>query len=633
MCRRFGKSSKLLLLLLLICISGCRLWARVPPVGGPEADGKELFPLAPLVPAPPVGELPDIPPPRIDPAPETSEVWALPIREAVGIALRNSDILRTLDGDSVAAAPVTSYDPAIQEAQLRAAVAAFDPVFSTGYVGSRYNQPPGTFLGPGINVSTRRDEGALTASVSKPWQTGATTTVGMLPASYLFLPNGSTNINPRYQSDLEFSLKQPLLRGFGVQVNTAPIRVAQLQADQSIWDVKQGALGLVRSVEEAYWELQAAHVRIRALDDVLPLVDNVVHVQQERMDAERAIEADVAKAMAQQAFFRQQRVQARAIAMQKELQLRNLLGLDPADGRVIVPVDAPMKAPLYVDPPSTVALALDNRPDLMRQRLNVRIRELQLLVTRNGLKPQLDATAFYRLNGLGQDVGDMLEQIRDSQYTDWTLGITYSRAIGNRVPRANYQAAEIQLHKESALFRQKVHAAAFNLSDILRRLTSARDQYELALRRVEKTNIWLKGSRIRYEDPPPDEGDDWLLSALNDYLLALRAQTDAATELGVLLAEYNVLLARLEEAKGTLLDTFQIQLLNDPARQMSTSPWPYSAWNAIEPASWMMDGETARVQHAVADDRPQSFGTRAVEATRTSSTSADSSNPAPVSIP
>jgi hypothetical protein len=72
---------------------------------------------------------------------------------------------------------------------------------------------------------------------------------------------------------------------------------------------------------------------------------------------------------------------------------------------------------------------------------------------------------------------------------------------------------------------------------------------------------------LRYEDPPPG-GRDWLLQALNEYLLALRAKATAASDAATQLARYNGSLARLEEAKGTLLETRNIALLQDPCTRV-----------------------------------------------------------------
>lgn len=551
------------------------------PIGLPfQGDVPEILP----------ADVPDFQPPPIVSTPEKNEVWNLTLHEALSIAFRNSDVLRFLSGQTVAASPATAYDPGIAETRRIAALAAFDAQIAMSYVGNRFNQPSGAFFGPGISQSNRRDDGDLTASVVKPWITGGQTRVAFNPPTgYLYLPDGTSGFNPKYAANVELSLVQPLLRNAGSDVNQAPIWVAQLTADQSIWDVKQSALALVRSVEEAYWGLQAAHAALRALDDVMPLIDGTVHIQKERLAAERIIRAEFAKARAAQAAFREQRIDARSSAIAKELQLRNLIGLPPSDGRTIVPVDPPSRAPLVLDGSSAVAAALDNRPDIIRQRIAIRIRELQLLVARNLVKPQLDLQALYRTNGLGQGLDDALSQMFSNHYTDWTLGATFSIPLGNRAARVNAQGAELQVQREQAMLRQSLHATAHVLSDLMRQIEAARLQYDQAEIRLQETNVWLDGSRARYEDPPPGgEGQDLLLVVLNDYLLALRSRAEAATDAASQLATYNTLLARLDEAKGTLLAEFDIHLQGDPVGQLQRYGWPKGSAALLEPITFSL---------------------------------------------
>src|SRR5206468_4053069 len=98
----------------------------------------------------------------------------LPLQKAVLMTLQRSELVRTLSG-SVTIEPVTTFDPAIADAEFRKAGTRFDPRMSAAYVGSRINQPPSTFFGPGISANTRRDEGDFQASLDKLWSLGTTT--------------------------------------------------------------------------------------------------------------------------------------------------------------------------------------------------------------------------------------------------------------------------------------------------------------------------------------------------------------------------------------------------------------------------------------------------------------------------
>ena len=87
-----------------------------------------------------------------------------------------------------------------------------------------------------------------------------------------------------------------------------------------------------------------------------------------------------------------------------ERQLRNILGLPPADNRRIIPVTPPTEARLEPDWDASLAQMLNFQPDIVQQQILVRVAELQLLIARNQLLPQLNFNALYQFNGLGQQL-------------------------------------------------------------------------------------------------------------------------------------------------------------------------------------------------------------------------------------
>ncbi|WP_010585722.1 TolC family protein [Schlesneria paludicola] len=496
----------------------------------------------------------------------------LTLRNAIEISMMKSDVALTLDAGGVQISGATVYDPAIMQANSNFAATVFDPRITTGYLGSRINEPSGTFFGPGIPQYVRRDEGNFTGSLTKTWATGASTTVGYLPPlGYLFLPNGAVNqYNPIYTSDLVVQAQQPLLRGAGFAVNLAPIRIAQLRAEQSCWDFKQAMLAHVRSIETAYWDLQASLVALEAMEFVLPLMSEIVRVEGHRAEHGLSIGADVARASMQFDLLQQQRFQARNDVVGKELRLRNLIRLGLSDGTRLVPTDAPQRELAVTDHASAVATAIDNRPDLVRQRLGVRIRELEYSVARNGIRPQLDLQALYRSNGVGQGLDTALQQMVGFQYSDVTLGVTFSIPIGNRAAKSALNAAELQLMRDRIVMQQAIQNVGFALADLLRDTETILAQYDLSARRVRNSEEWIRTARVRYSNPPPaeDANPNWLLLAMYDYQNALRMHVDATTDASQLLARYNVQLARIDEAQGTLLQNRGIELDHDPCQMV-----------------------------------------------------------------
>ncbi len=118
----------------------------------------------------------------------------------------------------------------------------------------------------------------------------------------------------------------------------------------------------------------------------------------------RGTVADVAEAAQRLEQFNLDLVTRTSDVITTERQLRNILGLPPADNRRIIPVTPPTEARLEPDWDASLAQMLNFQPDIVQQQILVRVAELQLLIARNQLLPQLNFNALYQLNGLGQQL-------------------------------------------------------------------------------------------------------------------------------------------------------------------------------------------------------------------------------------
>lgn len=491
------------------------------------------------------------------------------LQQALALSLQNSDIVRVSQGGRIAASNNTSYDIGVAESRMLAALAAYDASLMAELHTTRINQPPNAIFGPGLSQPELRDEALVNFAVTKPWLTGGTSKIAFNPdPNYLFLPRGGgSNFNPTHVGELEFSISQPILRGAGIAVNAAPIEITQIETQQSAWEFKKAVMAGIRSTFAAYWELQAAQVSLEATNRVIPYLKEIVHLQEESRKTEWVTDADVAKARAFLYDFRQERAQRQSELAAAELRLRNLLGLPPCDGWQIVAVTAPGTAPIFVDSDHSVNVAIEQHPDLVRQRLDLRIRELELLVARNGLLPKVDFRALYRMNGVGQELGPTLSQMFSGEFSDYLVGLSLELPVGRRQARANTAAAELQLARANGLLDQETISVAHQVRDRIREIEFAFKEYSEANHLVVETKKWMDGARVRYRNPRPDGGSNWLLQSLNEYLDALRFRRKATTDAAEVLARYNTALIELEEAKGTLLEFLNINLLHDPCQQ------------------------------------------------------------------
>lgn len=521
----------------------------------------------------------------------------LSLQEALRVGLQQSGVARVQTGSTVTAGRETFYDIQASQANVDAALAAFDTTFRTDLFSNIINQPPDAFFGPGIAEPTARDELALNFGWQKQTIWGGTASANYNPRpGYLFIPGSSSgSFNPRLVSQLEFFVQQPLWRGSGIAVNSAPIQITRLRVEQSAWDFKRTVMASVRSIVAAYWDLYATRVALQSVEEVLPVLEEIVRLQEEARKAQWGTTTEVAKAETQLFGFRQDFQRLQSDVLEAELRLRNLMGMHPTDGQKLVPVTNPLDDHVTIDMQQTIRSALDNDPNLVRQRLDVRIRMVEQLLAANGMRPNLDVFALYRMNGIGEDLGDAIHQVAAFDYLDWELGASFSVPLGRRQASADLRAAGQKLTKERVLLEQEVFSVQNDLVNLMRAIEFAHREYVEATRRLQSADEWVKGARLRYENPNLDEGGgNWLVQNLNEYLNSLRFRTAAATDKAAVLARYNSELVRLEERKGTLLDFFGIDFLADPCRQSAKLP----------PPPWVIDQSTADAKGDFAPTSP-----------------------------
>ncbi|MDA0586367.1 MAG: TolC family protein [Planctomycetota bacterium] len=477
------------------------------------------------------------------------------------MALARSETIKVLNGE-VRLASTTGFDSQIAETELTGARGAFDPQFSAAYKGAQIDQPPSSFFGPGIQTNTRRHEADVSAELSKKWPTGLQTSAGYGPSlAYLYFPGGNSSFNPAHSAEFVFKVEQPLLRGSGNDINTIPIRIASTQIEQTQWEVQAATQAQIRSVEEAYWSLNASLIDLHAVDGVIPLAEETVRIASLRLRAEQAIYADVARAEVKLEELRQQRLNAWLEARRREFQLRQLIGLPREDGLELIPADRPWQTAPHIHAASIVESAMQNRPDLIQRRLGLKIREETLLGAHNATHPELNLQAGYRVAGLSDRLDRSFDQVGSFDYEDWSLGVEFAVPLGNNRAKSQRAASELRLMRDRALLHSYEEQIEFELAELLANIVNAWRRFESAQRQVEQSQQWLKLARIRYS-APPDAGQrqDWLLLALADYQTAMQAQVDAFSTSGRMLARYNILLAQLAEAQGASFKRFQIEL-------------------------------------------------------------------------
>lgn len=396
---------------------------------------------------------------------------AVSLQRAIATAVRNN-----------LSARIAQLQPAISEAQVVAAEAAFDAVL---FVSARYNdtnQPQTVPVIGGIPIGTGVS-GSRTwvfeTGVRKQLQSGGSFFVSTDLSQFNNTAPGITFLpEPAWTSAVRLGFTQPLLRGFGWDVNTATIELARNQERVSIQELKQTLLDLVFEVERTYWDLVVARQRLATEMWLVEVGEQVRDVLARRrgFDTRQAQYSDAVATVEQ----RKSRVLvARREVREASDRLKTLMNdpqLPVETETLVVPVDWMVDAPINTNMREAVLTAVENRPELQIALLGIDDASIRLMVADNQRLPALDLDAQFAFFGLDDSPDGAYSESFEGDFVDYIIGLTFSQPIGNRAAEADYRAARLSRSASVLNYRRSLQNVVF---DVKSRLRDCVTSYEL----------------------------------------------------------------------------------------------------------------------------------------------------------
>jgi outer membrane protein len=239
---------------------------------------------------------------------------------------------------------------------------------------------------------------------SQTFQTGTNLTVAWNNT------RNSSNIanffNPDVSSNLQVSLSQPLLNGFGKQMWTRNIRIANNNRRIADWAFAQQAITTITTTIDDYWELVYARENVKVNQQAVAVAQKLYEDNKKQLEIGSMAPLDVTRSESELSTDTQNLIFAQTAQLQDEQTLKNDISKDPLAPNVInveiIPTDPPrqpevVEAPTFED---AIKEAFAKRPELQEQTYNLANAEIDARATKNALLPSLTANAFYMSSGL-----------------------------------------------------------------------------------------------------------------------------------------------------------------------------------------------------------------------------------------
>jgi outer membrane protein TolC len=338
-----------------------------------------------------------------------------------------------------------------------------------------------------------------------------------------------SDYNPYTTGSLGITITQPLLQGFGIDVNRRFIRIAGNEEKIANLVFNQQVITTVSSVIRLYWDLVSLRADVRVKEQALATAQKLYDDNKQQVEVGTLAPLQLKQAAAEVARAKQDLINSQSLVDQQEIVLKNVLtrsgSSDPSlDSVHIVTLDhitVPQSDNL---PPvsALVAEALRNRPDLAQAQIEITNAGLSLKGSKNGLLPQLNIVAGATNNALAGSVnplspigsppgtlrspdpfllggaGAVLSQIFQRNFPDYGIGFQLNIPLRNRVAQADVARDQLQMRQSEVRLKQTENQVSVEVQNAVVTLRRARASYDAAVETRQLQQEALEAEQQRF---------------------------------------------------------------------------------------------------------------------------------------
>jgi outer membrane protein TolC len=212
-----------------------------------------------------------------------------------------------------------------------------------------------------------------------------------------------TVLNPQFPTAATLGLTQPLWRGLRFDANRYRIQVARKNGQLTTQQLRQRVMEVVTQAIESYWELDFAYRNLLVQIEAVRLAESQDMSNRRQVRQGILAPVDVIQTQTQVATFQQNVFTAQESLTQAENALKMLMLSNKEDalwGTALVPTsDVNLHMP-FPELGQAIKDGLSNRPEISEGTVNIDLNRLDSRLNAEQARPQIDAVASLRVQGL-----------------------------------------------------------------------------------------------------------------------------------------------------------------------------------------------------------------------------------------
>jgi len=465
--------------------------------------------------------------------------------------------------------------PAVSEAQLVAAEAAFDWTFFSNLTYSNTDDPRiqtsqsgFSFTLPGVQQQQVLSNAGLRRSLI----TGAQITVQADLTTTDDTTGGQiASPDTAYQTGVALQIDQPLLRGAGSDVALAEVRLSRNAERTSVASLRRDLIKAITDTERTYWQLVLAYRQLQIQQRLLER-GIATRNQVEGRRALDATDAQISSTKGRVARREADMLRAQTQLRQTSDRLKALMN-DPdapvASEILMVPADGAIDEPLSFNLLDCLQAAVSERPEIEQAILSIDDTSIRRVVADNARLPRLDLRLQVKYQALDDTFQDAAGDTFNGTFVDYLVGLVFEQPIGNRRAEADYRRRTIERMQAIVSYRNTVQQVLLEVVTALRSVTT---NYRL----IEQT----RASRIATTDELRAltiETETLRGLTIERLTLALDTQerlANAEREEAQAISDYNAAVSDLYASIGRTLQRNRIAFKVPTPAEAAAERWP-----------------------------------------------------------
>lgn len=407
--------------------------------------------------------------------------------------------------------------------QTGVAVPSLDPVFTFSAFTGHNSRPQSNTVTTGT-TALQFDNKGFSAGYTQNFLTGTALNYAWSNTK-IQTNNPRVDLNPYWQPNMNLSISQKLLQGFGLAVNNRNIRVAKNNVKVGDLTFKLQVMTTVSGIVNLYWDLVSFNEDLKVKQKALEVAQKFYEDNKKQVEIGTLAPIEIVRAEARVAQAQQELTNSETSLLQQESIVKNALSRSG--------IASPVVAEARVIPTDTLSMpqsdvleslaeltdkAIKNRPDIQQTTIDLENTKIGLAGSKSQLLPSLDVQAAFQHNSLAGNLnplynlpggpnadpffiggyGSALGQIFRRNFPDYSIGFSLNIPIRNRQAQADYVRDRLTLRQKELNAQKQINDLRVTVQNALTAVLQARARYQAAVKERQLQEQTLDAENKKY---------------------------------------------------------------------------------------------------------------------------------------